>query len=156
MPIKNEAKSVLSTSKFLTNISCISMNLIREKKSVEFRSIHPNHTKACNWKETENQRKRKWLRNTTITCRVWLIVLVIDFSSKEESATLSLPEKSKNSIFEVPIILQPLNINNQITTSAMSISLDIIRKLIEYFLKQVLAKAVLTPTLFEISLFEGR
>ena len=32
MPIKNEAKSVLSTSKFLTNISCISMNLIREKK----------------------------------------------------------------------------------------------------------------------------
>ena len=81
---------------------------------------------------------------------------MIDFSSKEESVTLSLPEKLKNSIFEVPIILQPLNINNQITTSAISISLDIIRKLIEYFLKQVLAKAVFTPTLFEISLFEGR
>ena len=45
--------------------------------------------------------------------------------------------KLKNSIFEIPIIPQTLNINNQRTTSAESINLDIIKKLIEYSLKNV-------------------
>ena len=37
-----------------------------------------------------------------------------------------------------------------------SISLDIIRKLIECSLKNFFAKAMFTPTVFEILLFEGR
>ena len=46
--------------------------------------------------------------------------------------TLSIPEKFKNSIFEIPIIPQTLNINNWRTASANSINLDIIRKLIDF------------------------
>ena len=53
--------------------------------------------------------------------------------------------KLKNSIFEIPIIPQTLNIN-----------LRIIRKLIKYSLKKVLKKTMFTLTVFEILLFEGR
>ena len=49
---------------------------------------------------------------------------------------LSVPEKFKNSIFEIPVIPQTLNISNQRTTSTKSINLDIIRKLITYCLKK--------------------
>ena len=70
--------------------------------------------------------------------------------------TLSVPEKWKNSIFEIPIIPTSLNINNWITTSAKSINLHIIRKLIEYFLKNICVKAMFTLTVFEILLFKGR
>ena len=63
--------------------------------------------------------------------------------------TLSVPEKLKNSIFEMPIIAQTLNINNLRTVSAKSINLHTIRKLTEYSLKIVL-------TVFEILLSEGR
>ena len=49
--------------------------------------------------------------------------------------TLSIPEKSKNSIFGMPIITQTLNINNLRTTGARSINLHTIRKLVEYSLK---------------------
>ena len=48
------------------------------------------------------------------------------------SLTLSVPEKLKNSIFEMPIITQTLNISNLRTTSGKSINLDNIRKLVEY------------------------
>ena len=48
--------------------------------------------------------------------------------------TLSVPEKLKNSIFQIPIVPQTSNIHNQRTTRAESINLDIIRKLIEYSL----------------------
>ena len=51
--------------------------------------------------------------------------------------TLSLPEKLKNSIFEMSIIPQILNINNSGTTKAKSIHLHTIRKVIEYSLKNV-------------------
>ena len=51
--------------------------------------------------------------------------------------TLSVPEKLKNSIFEMPIITQTLNINNLRTKSAKSINLHTIRKLVEYSLKNV-------------------
>ena len=40
----------------------------------------------------------------------------------------SLPEKLKNSIFEMPIISQTLNTNNSRTTRAKSITLHTIRK----------------------------
>ena len=49
--------------------------------------------------------------------------------------SLSVPEKLKNSIFEISIIAQTLTINNLRTTSANSINLHTIRKLVEYFLK---------------------
>ena len=65
-------------------------------------------------------------------------------------------EKLKNSIFEIPIIPQILNISNKRTTSAKSINVDIIRKLLEYFLENVLVKAIFTLTFFEILLFEGK
>ena len=52
-------------------------------------------------------------------------------------------EKLKNSIFEIPIIPQTLNIN-----------LHIIRKVIKYSLKNVLEKTMYTLTVFEILLFE--
>ena len=51
--------------------------------------------------------------------------------------TLSLPEKLKNSIFEMPTIPQTLNIDNLRTTRAKSINLHTTRKLIEYSLKKV-------------------
>ena len=50
--------------------------------------------------------------------------------------TISVQEKIKNLIFEMPITSQTLCINNLITTSAKLISLDTIRKLIEYSLKK--------------------
>ena len=49
--------------------------------------------------------------------------------------TLSVPEKMKTSIFEMPIIPQTLNINNSRITRAKYIDLHTIRKLIEYSLK---------------------
>ena len=51
--------------------------------------------------------------------------------------TLSLTEKLKNSILEMPIIPQTLNINNSRTTIANSINLHTIRELIEYSLKKL-------------------
>ena len=48
---------------------------------------------------------------------------------------LSVPEKFKNSIFEMPKFSQTLNINSQRITGARSINLHVIRKLIEYFFK---------------------
>ena len=73
---------------------------------------------------------------------------------ESESLTLSLPEKLKNSIFEIPIITLTLNMNNMRTTSAKSINLHTIRKLVEYSLKNVLAKTIFT--VLEILLSEGR
>ena len=49
--------------------------------------------------------------------------------------TLSVRKKLKNSIFEMPVIPQTLNILNLRTTSAKSINLNTIRKLIEYSFK---------------------
>ena len=64
--------------------------------------------------------------------------------------TLSVPEKSKNTIFEIPIIPQTLN------AIAKSINLHIIRKLIKYSLKKDFLKAMFTLSDFEILLFEAR
>ena len=69
--------------------------------------------------------------------------------------TLSVPEKLKNWIFEIPVIPQTLNINNKRPRSAKSINLDINRKLNKYSLKTVLVKAIFALTVFEILLFEG-
>ena len=70
--------------------------------------------------------------------------------------TFSLPEKLKNSIFEMLVIPQTLKINNSRTTRAKSINLHTIRKLIEYSLKKVLIKAMFTPTVFNILMSEVR
>ena len=77
-------------------------------------------------------------------------------SSKKLYLTLSVPEKLKNSIFEKPIIPQTLNINNLRITSAKAINLHIIRKIIEYSLKNCLLKEMFSLTVFEIVLFKGR
>ena len=70
--------------------------------------------------------------------------------------TFSIPEKLKNSIFEMPIIPQTLNINKLRTTNAKSINLQIIRKLIEYPSKNVPVRAMFTLSVFEILLFVRR
>ena len=62
--------------------------------------------------------------------------------------TLSVPEKLKNLIFEMPIITQTLNINNLRTTSAKSINLHTIRKLVEYSLKNISGKGNVYSCLF--------
>ena len=56
-------------------------------------------------------------------------------AEKKFSLTLSVPESLKNSILDIPVTPQTLNINDLRTTSAKFINLDIIRKLIEYSLK---------------------
>ena len=56
----------------------------------------------------------------------------------------------------MPIITQTLNINNLRTTSGKSINLHTIRKLDEYSLKNVVAKAMFTLSTFAILLSEGR
>ena len=61
--------------------------------------------------------------------------------------TVSAPEKLKNSIFEIPIITQTLNINNLKTTSAKSINLHTIKKLVEYSLRNVATEAYRTNIL---------
>ena len=60
----------------------------------------------------------------------WLLIFLIFL-------TLSVLEKLKNSIFEMPIITQTWNINNLRTTRANSINLDTIKMLVEYSLKNV-------------------
>ena len=102
----------------------------------------------------------------TIYCKAFItnakIILLIsspcqDFIiSSKSPLTLSVPEKLKNLLFEIPIISQNLNINNKRTTIVKSINLHIIRKLIEDSLKSVVVKAMFTLTVFEILLFEGR
>ena len=67
--------------------------------------------------------------------------------------TLSVPKKLKKLIFEMPIIIQTLNIENLRATSAKSINLNTIRKLVEHSLKNVPAKAMFTLT---VLLPEGR
>ena len=64
--------------------------------------------------------------------------------------TLSVLQKSKNTIFKIPIIPQTLN------TIAKSIKLLIISKLIKYSLKKDFLKAMFSLTDFVTLLFEAR
>ena len=68
--------------------------------------------------------------------------------------TLSVLKASKKLIFEIPVFLQTLNINNWRTTSTKSINLHFIIKLV--FKEGFFVKAIFTLTVFEILLFEGR
>ena len=70
--------------------------------------------------------------------------------------TLSVSEKLKNSIFEMLIITQDLNINNLRTRSGKSINLHIIKKLVDYLLKDVAAKVMFIITVLQILLSEDR
>ena len=59
--------------------------------------------------------------------------------------TLSVPEKLKNSVFEMPVIPQNVNIKLE-NHKAKSINLNIIRKLIKYSLKNnVIEQCLLLP-----------
>ena len=85
----------------------------------------------------------KWLSSKDR--RFWMLLKFFWFY-----LTFRVPQKLKNSIFEIPIIPQILNIK--------SINLDIIRKFIQYTLKKknVVVKSVFTLTVFEIWLLESR
>ena len=85
----------------------------------------------------------------------WLAKTFICFTPTF-SWTLSVLEKLKNSIFEISIIPQTLNITNYRTPSAKPINLDIIRKLIEFSLKSNCVNAIFSLTVFGILLFKGR
>ena len=76
----------------------------------------------------------KWL--TYKLRRFWVVFKFFWFC-----LTLSVPEKLKNSIFEMPIIPQTLNTNNLRNTSAKTINLNTIRKLTECSLKNVFSKS---------------
>ena len=54
--------------------------------------------------------------------------------------TLLVLEKLKHLIFEIPLIPQTLNISNLRTTSAKSVNLHTISKIIEHPLKKVFCK----------------
>ena len=69
---------------------------------------------------------------------------------------LSVPEKLKNSILEMPIITQILNSNNLKNISATSITLHTIRKLVEYSLKKYSQKGMFILTVLVIFLSESR
>ena len=104
------------------------------------------------------------LKSTSALCILFRIILKLRYSeilywtlnvswtaSYELTLVLTLwvPEELKNSIFEMPIITQTLIINNLRTTSAKSVNLNFIRKLVEYSFKNVLAKAMFILTVFE-------
>lgn len=55
----------------------------------------------------------------------------LDSKNSSPTLTISAPENSKNSIFEIPIIPKTSKINNLRTTGANSINLHTVRKLIE-------------------------
>ena len=61
-------------------------------------------------------------------------------------------EKQKNSVSDMPIIPQTLNINNLKTASANSINLHTIKKLVKYYLKNVSCKShVYTYRFWDVS-----
>ena len=76
---------------------------------------------------------------------VFLVASLITFNTEKIIFEM---KKWRNLIFEIPVILQTLNIK--------SINLDIIRTFIVYSFKNVPVKAIFTLTVFEILLFEGR
>ena len=57
----------------------------------------------------------------------------------------------KNSIFEIPLIAETLNVKYLKTASAKSINLNIIRKLIKYSLNKTLLEAMLTLNVLQDS-----
>ena len=63
--------------------------------------------------------------------------------------------KLRNGIFEIPIIPQNSNIDNQRITRAKSPNHYIIRKFIEYPLVNFLVRAISFLTVFDIMMFEG-
>ena len=78
------------------------------------------------------------------------------FPNVNFALTLSVPEKLKDSISEMAIITETLNIHNLRTTSAKSINLHTIRKLVEYSFKNIPTELMFTLAAFEILLSEGR
>ena len=56
----------------------------------------------------------------------------------------------------MPIIPQTLSIKNLRTTNAKSMNMHVLRKLIEYYLKNLLLKAMFTIAVFDIFLLKDR
>ena len=145
--IEYSLKKVGVNSRFTPTVFKILLSEGRSVLSPAHRGAGSERVKVAvqNQKNIRNLLKllEKWL--TYKLRRFWMILKLFWFC-----LTLSIPEKWKNSIFEMPIIPQPVNINNLRTTSPKSISLLIIRKLIEYSWKNVCVKAMFTPTAFDI------
>ena len=87
------------------------------------------------------QKTKQNIRNLLILLKKWLTYKLRVFRMVSIffwfSLTLWVLENLKNSVFEMPIITQTLNINNLRTTSAKSINLHTSRNLVEYSLKNV-------------------
>ena len=83
--------------------------------------------------------------------RLWIVFKYFSFC-----LALTVPEKLKNSFFEIPIIPESSNMNSLRTTSTKSTNLHTITKLVEYSLENFVVKTMFTLTVFEILLFEGR
>ena len=75
--------------------------------------------------------------------------------AQRETGSEGVKVSLKNSIFEMPINPQTLNINNLRTTNGKSINLHTIRELIEYSLK-MFCKGNVYSYVFEIRLSEHR
>ena len=93
----------------------------------------------------------KWLNY-----KIRNFLMVFNFLFYLFSLTFSVPEKLKNSIFEMPIITQILKINNLKTTSAKYINMHTIRKLVEHSLKMLLGKSIVWSPNFRKLLSKGR
>ena len=83
--------------------------------------------------------------------RFWIVFKYFSFC-----LALTVPEKLKNSFFEIPIIPESSNMNSLRTTSTKSTNLHTITKLVEYSLENFVVKTMFTLTVFEILLSEGR
>ena len=83
--------------------------------------------------------------------RLWIVFKYFSFC-----LALTVPEKLKNSFFEIPIIPESSNMNSLRTTSTKSTNLHTITKLVEYSLENFVVKTMFTLTVFEILLSEGR
>ena len=77
------------------------------------------------------------LAENKISKSVWILFKASRFLS------LSVPAILKSSMFEIPIIPQTLNMNNLRTTSAKSINVHNVSKLIKYFWKKSLKRKCL-------------
>ena len=81
----------------------------------------------------------RWLKHMKLFWQFMIDFLANKSATASQVIALphSVPAKLKNSIFEIPIITQTLNINNLRATSAKSFNLHTVRKLVEYSFKNV-------------------
>ena len=127
-----ESKSVLSPAQRETGSEGVKASVKNEKNIWNFLEM-----------------LEKWL--TYKLRKFWMVFKFFWFC-----LTLSVPEKLKKSIFEMPIITQTLNIKNLRTTSVKSVILNTNRNLVKYSLKNFLEKAIFILIFLETLLSEVR